>query len=407
MHATDVALDNGLDACLPAPAPRTYLACVGTRPEIIKMAPVYRQLKARGHRVRLVHTGQHGEVAAALYAFFDMRPDLTIDLRRKSGSLSHLTTALLDGIDASMTALRPDVLIVQGDTTTALAGTLAAFYHQVPVAHVEAGLRTHADDPFPEEKNRELIGRLACWHFPPTPQARRNLLAEGILASRVFEVGNTVIDATLWARSRIRNGATGADTETPPPLAAFLHRHDAHGTHRRLILITAHRRENWGAPIRNIATAAIAILQRHPEAIVVWPVHPNPSVRHDVEMVIGDAPAGVCDRLCLVEPLGYPVLIGLLANCSFTLTDSGGIQEEASALGVPVLVARDSTERQELVAAGGALLVGTDIDVITGQAHRLLTDEALHQSMRLSRSPFGDGTAGQQIASILSDRWTA
>lgn len=380
------------------PTSRTYLACVGTRPEIIKMAPVYQQLRATGNHVMLVHTGQHGVVANALYAFFGMSPDIVIDLQRKFPSLAHLTTALLDGIDDSLHALKPDVILVQGDTTSALAGTVAGFYHDIPVAHVEAGLRTFAREPFPEEKNRELIGRLARWHFPPTARARGNLLAEGIKPSLVFEVGNTVIDATRWACARIGDLGFDLAASIPPALQRFRQRH----AEAPLLLVTAHRRENWGQPIADIATALITILTRQPDAVGVWPLHPNPAVRAVVVDALEHASKSVRERICLTEPLEYPALIDLLSQCRFTLTDSGGIQEEASALAKPVLIARTCTERQELVDAGGAILVGTDFDCIVLHAERLLRDRFFYQRMQLRQSPFGDGAAGRRIADILS-----
>lgn len=377
---------------------RRYLACIGTRPEIIKMAPVCRELKARGCTVLLAHTGQHEAVADALYAFFGMQPDVTLVLKRKSPSLAHLSSALLDGLEDAMPSLDPDVVLVQGDTTSALAGALVGYYHDKPVAHVEAGLRTREREPFPEEMNRTLIGRLARWHFPPTRQSRENLLREGVDPGSVFEVGNTVIDAALWARARLAQPSFDLAAATPANLREFLPGHAAH----RLLLVTAHRRENWGQPIRNIARAVGAIIGRHRDAVAVWPVHPNPAVRADVEAEIASLPQAARVRICLTEPLGYPCLIALLAQCELVLTDSGGIQEEASAFGKPVLVARTSTERQELVDAGGACLVGTGVDGMIGHADRLLVDRGAYRSMQLAGSPFGDGTSATQIADILT-----
>jgi len=377
---------------------RRYLACIGTRPEIIKMAPVCSELKARGCTVLLAHTGQHEAVADALYAFFGLQPDVNLVLRRKSPSLAHLSAALLDGLEDVMPSLDPDVVLVQGDTTSALAGALVGYYHDKPVAHVEAGLRTREREPFPEEMNRTLIGRLARWHFPPTRQSRENLLLEGVDPAGIFEVGNTVIDAALWARARLAQPSFDLAAATPPNLREFQACHAAH----RLLLVTAHRRENWGQPIRNIARAVGAIVERHRDTVAVWPVHPNPALRADVEAEIRALPHAARERICLTEPLGYPSLIALLANCEFVLTDSGGIQEEASAFGKPVLVARASTERQELVEAGGARLVGTSVEGIIAQADRLLNDPGAYSSMQLAGSPFGDGTSAARIADILT-----
>lgn len=376
---------------------KRYLACIGTRPEIIKMAPVYRELRARGSDVRLAHTGQHEAVADALYAFFEIKPDVAVDLKRKSPSLSHLTAALLDGVEEAVKDLEPDVILVQGDTTSALVGALVGYYHDKPVAHIEAGLRTSGREPFPEEMNRSLIGRLAHWHFPPTRQSRDNLLREGTDPAMVFEVGNTVIDAALWARRRLAQPAYDLAAATPPSLRAFEERFPAH----RLLLVTAHRRENWGQPIRNIARAVGALIGLHADLVAVWPVHPNPAVRADVEAEIGGMAPAVRERICLTEPLGYQSLIALLGRCELTLTDSGGIQEEASAFGKPVLVARSSTERQELVDAGGAKLVGVNAEDMISQTHLLLTDRSAYRSMQLQKSPFGDGDSAARIADIL------
>ncbi|TDK67054.1 non-hydrolyzing UDP-N-acetylglucosamine 2-epimerase [Sapientia aquatica] len=379
---------------------QVYLACIGTRPEIIKMAPIYHELKARGDQILLVHTGQHEAIAEALYDFFDMPPDINVVLKRKSTSLAHLTSALLDAVDDAMQELKPDVILVQGDTTSAMVGSLIAYYYGKPVAHVEAGLRTHEHEPFPEEKNRELIGRLAHWHFSPTKQASNNLLQEGIDASRIFDVGNTVIDAALWTRQRIMQNNGERSAAMPANLQQF----ELDFPDERLILVTAHRRENWGQPIRNIAKAIGLVLSQHEDVVAVWPVHPNPAVRTDIEAELKKLPLDVRQRICLTESLGYQTLIALLMRCDFTLTDSGGIQEEASAFGKPVLIARTSTERQELVDNGGALLVGTDVANIVAHIDLLLENQAHYDSMKLDKSPFGDGNSAQRIVDILSNK---
>jgi UDP-N-acetylglucosamine 2-epimerase (non-hydrolysing)/UDP-N-acetylglucosamine 2-epimerase (hydrolysing) len=378
---------------------RTFLACIGTRPEIVKMAMLHRRLTEAGHRVVVLHTGQHEEVAELLYEFFGMPPDIRIALERTVPSLAHLTAELLEGIEDAMQRTQPDAVLVQGDTTTALAGALVAYYHRRPVAHIEAGLRTYEREPFPEEKNRELIGRLARWHFVPTPQARDNLLAEGIGEQCIHQVGNTVIDATHWTRSRIALPDFRVAHYMQPKLAEFLARHPS----QPLILVTAHRRENWGEPIRDVARGICALLAAHREAIAVWPVHPNPDVMSDVRRGLEGVPHEVRGRIQITDPLEYPAMICVLARCHFALTDSGGLQEEASALRVPVLVARDSTERAELLEVGGAVLVGTDPASIEAQGARLLGDEAAHAAMRIERSPFGDGHAAERIAAILSE----
>ncbi len=378
---------------------KTYLACMGTRPEIIKMAAVHRIIKERGDRVVVLHTGQHETIAHVLYKFFDMGPDIEIDLQRRSPRLGDLTAALLEGVDRIVDEVRPDAVLVQGDTTSALVGAMAGYYHDIPVAHIEAGLRTGERDPFPEEKNREMIGRLAHWHFPPTAQARRNLIGEGIAQERIFLVGNTVIDTALWVRERIASGTFDASDTMPSQLRKFLIEHPE----QRMLLVTAHRRENWGQPIRDIASAICLMLLDHPDLIAVWPVHPNPTVRKDVEAVMDTLSPSARSRICLTESLDYPALIAVLARCYFTVTDSGGIQEEASAMARPVLIARNSTERQELLQAGGASLVGTSVDCIAEEATKLLTQVAIYQAMQLTTSPFGDGFSAQRIADVLAE----
>lgn len=375
----------------------TYLACLGTRPEIIKMAPLHRELQQRGHRVVVLHTGQHEAVAEVLYRFFGMGPDVRLPLERRSNRLGDLTALLLEGVDRAVSESQPDVVLVQGDTTSALVGALSGYYNDKPVAHIEAGLRTGTREPFPEEKNRELIARLAHWHFAPTARTRDNLLREGIADARISVVGNTVIDAARWTQQQLEPSTTSVPSALPAGVEAFLGGHAS----QRLLLVTAHRRENWGEPIRNIAMAIGQLLAAHPDLVVVWPLHPNPAVSEAVEPVIAALPDAMRARVCLTAPVDYPALITLLERCYFTLTDSGGIQEEASALARPVLIARDSTERQELVEAGGAVLVGTDITRMVTAASELLRDVAVYRAMQLELSPFGDGNAARHIADRL------
>lgn len=377
---------------------KTYLACLGTRPEIIKMAPVHRALTERGHRVIVLHTGQHEAVAEVLYTFFNMGPEIRLPAQRRTSRLGDLTALLLEGVDRVLGDVLPDVVLVQGDTTSAFVGALCGYYIDRPVAHIEAGLRTGVREPFPEEKNRELIGRLARWHFAPTPRTRDNLLREGIADQAIHVVGNTVIDAARWTQSRILPAAFPALGAVPRGPAMFMGAHPG----QRMLLVTAHRRENWGQPIRNIATAVGRLLAAHSDHIVVWPLHPNPAVRAEVEPVIAELHEAQRSRVCLTDPVDYPALITLLERCHLTLTDSGGIQEEASALARPVLIARDSTERQELVDAGGAVLVGTNVERIVSEGSRLLEDGAAYRAMQLETSPFGDGNAAQRIADVLT-----
>jgi UDP-N-acetylglucosamine 2-epimerase (non-hydrolysing)/UDP-N-acetylglucosamine 2-epimerase (hydrolysing) len=377
---------------------RTFLTCVGTRPEIIKMAMLHRALEAAGHKVVVLHTGQHNGMAHGLYRFFDMQPDIEVEIERTSSSLALLTAQLLEGIDKAVESVRPDIVLVQGDTTSALAAALAAYYHRRPVAHIEAGLRTYEREPFPEEKNREVIGRLARWHFAPTPQARQNLLSEGIGEQCIHEVGNTGIDAALWARDGIRRRDFRLGEFAPESVCRFLERH----RDRPLVLVTAHRRENWGQPISNIARAVASLLAANRDAVAVWPVHPNPRVGEDIDRGLEGVEDSVRERIQLTGPLEYPAMIALLSRCRFTLTDSGGVQEEASALAAPVLIARDSTERQELVEAGGAILVGDCIETVVREGTRLIADDAAHRAMQVRSCPFGDGRASERIARVLA-----
>lgn len=373
----------------------TFLACMGTRPEIIKLAPLYRALRERGHRVQVLHTGQHADIAESFYGFFGMPPDARIALSRDTPGLSALSAQLLLQIDRQLHTLAPDVVLVQGDTSSALAGALAASYQDIAVAHVEAGLRTWEREPFPEEMNRRLIAGLAQWHFTPTAQATQNLLREGVALQQIHEVGNTVIDAALWTREQMRQVERGK--ALPETLMSWLQQ----DMHSPLLLVTAHRREHWGRPMQRIAAAVGGLLQLHPRLRVVWPLHPNPQVQADVHTGLASLPAEARVRLHLTDPLAYPALITVLERCSFTLTDSGGIQEEASALRKPVLILRDATERQELVQAGGARLVGTQAHNIIEQASELLTDPLLLAAMQLHASPFGDGLAARRIAEVL------
>lgn len=374
----------------------TYLVCTGTRPEIIKMAPVHRLLKERGENVQVLHTGQHEEMAQSLYRFFDMGPDYQIQLLRERSGLSQLTAELLQGIDQVLAKCKPNVVLVQGDTSSALVGAMAAYFRDIPVAHIEAGLRTGQREPFPEEKHREMIGRLAQWHFPPTPIASDNLLREGVQRRDIYEVGNTVIDSALWVQQH--RSAERKRNDYPEAVLQMMNSHPG----APLMLVTAHRRENWGRPIQNIAAAVGALLQVNPSLVVVWPQHPNPSVRQDIALGLNGLAPDYVERLCLTEPLDYPALIGLLGDCHFCLTDSGGIQEEASALKKPVLITRQSTERQELVDAGGALLVGTDPRAIVEQASALLRDQDLYRVMQGTPCPFGDGHSASRIVDVLT-----
>ncbi|QEL63627.1 UDP-N-acetylglucosamine 2-epimerase (non-hydrolysing) [Oryzomicrobium terrae] len=376
----------------------SILLCMGTRPEIIKMAPVYHALKAANLRPLVLHTGQHREMANPMYEFFGMQPALSLELERRRESLSHLSSLMVDKIGKILEDSAPSAVLVHGDTSSALMAALAAFYQQIPVGHVEAGLRSHcAYDPFPEEKNRELIGRLASWHFAPTAQARANLLREGIAAETIHTVGNTIVDAVHLAGQM-----DGAKEAAIPELQRDLARLPALLPGRRLMLVTSHRRENLDGPLANIAGAVRDLLLESPDLLVVWPVHANPRVKETVHAVLDELPAEAAERLFLTQPMGYAALMWLLHRAWLVLTDSGGIQEEAAAVHTPILVLRETTERPELIEAGAGRLVGTDRQTIVTAVRELATRPETAAAMRNAINPFGDGHAGQRIAQVLS-----
>lgn len=376
--------------------PGAALICVGTRPEIIKMAPVRDALRAAGRRVTVLHTGQHREMAWPLFEFFDMRPDVYLTLRRERDGLAHLAAELLDVLGTAIARLQPGCVLVHGDTLSAMAAAQAAFFARVPIGHVEAGLRSGSkDDPFPEEICRQVIGRLADLHFAPTERAALNLQAEGVDPRHIVVTGNTVVDAALAARQRLE--LPGA-WRHPPPLDRLLA--DPSG---RSVLVTAHRRENWGAGIAAIARAVVRIVRGHPDVRVIWPVHANPRVAQSVEDELRQAPAEVRQRVLLLPPIDYPSLIGCLSRSWLVLTDSGGIQEEAASLGRPVLVLRETTERPEILDAGLGRLVGAQEERIVAAFDAVSADADAYRRMCASpaRNPFGDGRAAGRIAASL------
>ncbi len=382
----------------------SVLLCIGTRPEVIKMAPVYHALKNTALEPIVLHTGQHEagtepdrHTVWPLYEFFGFLPTYRVDLVRRTDTLAHLTALLMEELTELLTYIDPAAMLVQGDTTTAFIAALAAFYRRTPVGHVEAGLRTHNEyDPFPEEKNRQLITRLSRWHFTPTQQSTQNLLAEGVPEAQIFQVGNTVVDAVQWGLEHLDERVTQSDF-LPRALQSLPSRLD----HSRLLLITAHRRENWGTKISQIAKAARTLLERHADLVVVWPVHPNPKVHTTVQAGFEDLPGSVAERLYLTPGLSYPCVLWLLKRAWLALTDSGGIQEEAAATSTPVLVLRDTTERPELLTAGAGILVGTDPDTIASHVLRLSSHPEQYDAMRTAQNPFGDGKAARYISKIL------
>jgi UDP-N-acetylglucosamine 2-epimerase (non-hydrolysing) len=359
----------------------TILCTIGTRPEAIKMAPVIRAFRAAPWaRCRVLFTAQHRELVAPMFAFFGIEPDIDLDIMRPDQSLVELTSRLLPAVHDAIARERPDMVLAQGDTTTVLATALASFYRGIPFAHVEAGLRTgRLSAPFPEEANRVLAGHLSALHFAPTASARDNLIREGISDDSIIVTGNTVIDALLLAASR--DVPIGVDLDPA----------------KRTILVTAHRRDSFGEPIRRICRAVAELHERFPDVEVIWPVHPNPSVKPVVERALSGLP-----RVRLCAPLAYGPFVAAMKRATLILTDSGGVQEEAPALGKPVLVLREESERPEAIASGVARLVGHDPDAILSEASRLLHDPDAYRSMARGVSPYGDGRASQRIVAAVA-----
>jgi len=368
---------------------KKILVVLGTRPEAIKLAPVVLELRRRSREFTciLCVTSQHRQMLAPMLRFFGLVPDHDLKVMRSNQQLGELTGRILSGLDRVLAAEQPDWVVVQGDTTTSMAAALAAYYRQIPVAHVEAGLRTdNKYSPFPEEINRRLISVLADRHFAPTPMAVRNLRREGIPPGRIVETGNTVTDALLWAAAKNR--------KHPPPLPAGI---PAAQKGRKLVLVTGHRRENFGGGLEQICGALKAAADALPELDFVYPVHLNPNVKAPVNRLLGGHP-----RIFLVPPVDYPVLVALLKRAWLVVTDSGGIQEEAPTFGVPVLVTRNTTERPEGIRAGNARLVGTDASAIARWILRLARDPAAYRRMAQARNPYGDGRAAKRIADRLA-----
>jgi UDP-N-acetylglucosamine 2-epimerase (non-hydrolysing) len=372
----------------PMTAKRKILAIFGTRPEVIKMGPVLTALRADGaFDVVTLATAQHREMLDDMLRVFGIVPDHDLDVMTADQRVVDVTAKCLLGIDAVLRHESPDLALVQGDTTTVLAASLACHYNRILVGHVEAGLRT-ADKyaPFPEEMNRRVAGVLADLHFAPTAKARENLRREGVPESAIHVTGNTVVDAVL------RIAATPVD----PADAQLAHILQFTDTIGRLLLVTAHRRESFGAPLRGVCEALAAIVEAHPDTGIVFPVHPNPNVREAVHEILGDRP-----RVLLVQPLDYVQFVHVMQRATLILTDSGGVQEEAPSLGKPVLVLRDKTERPEGVEAGVAEIVGTDPVRIRAAADRLLAAPRSHEVEVRRHNPYGDGRAAERIVNAI------
>lgn len=368
------------------------LTVFGTRPEAIKMAPLVHALAQDSEiEARLCVTAQHREMLDQVLQLFAITPDYDLNIMRPGQGLTEVTSRILEGLKGVFAEFTPDVVLVHGDTTTTFAASLAAFYHRIPVGHVEAGLRTgDLYSPWPEEANRTLTGHLATYHFPPTEAARQNLLRENLNASRMFVTGNTVIDALFWVRDRVlKEESLHASLATRYP---FL------DPNRKMILVTGHRRESFGDGFERICSALAEIARLHPDVQIVYPVHLNPNVSEPVNRIL----RGI-ENIVLIEPQEYLPFVWLMVHAWLILTDSGGIQEEAPSLGKPVLVMRETTERPEAVEAGTVRLVGTDVQKIVREATRLLTDEEAYHSMSRAHNPYGDGLACQRIVDALKN----
>jgi UDP-N-acetylglucosamine 2-epimerase len=353
------------------------LLTFGTRPEAVKMAPVVRALRESKQLEPIVClTGQHREMVEQILPIFDVRPDFDLDVMAPNQTPSDVASAVFRLLPRVLADVQPDIVLVQGDTTTAMASAVASHYAKIPVGHVEAGLRTgELYQPFPEEANRKVIGAVTTLHFAPTSRAAAALQAESVPLGHVYITGNTVVDALHFLLERL------------PRLPSPSH---------KLILVTAHRRESFGEPMKRICWAIRDLVQQHPDAEVLYPVHPNPNVRAPVYSILGDV-----DRVNLVEPMDYLEFVQVLDQCYIALTDSGGVQEEAPVLGKPVLVMRDHTERMEAVDAGCARLVGTDRELIVKWGHALLDDQEEYHRMSRPVSPFGDGNAAPRIVQAI------
>lgn len=367
----------------------SVLAICGTRPDTIKMAPVVLNLKKHSNDVNLTLavTGQHREMLEQVLKVFNIDPDYDLNIMTAKQSLAQITTKALEGLDKVIKEAKPDLILAQGDTSTTFVASLAAFYNKIPFGHIEAGLRTdNKFDPFPEEVNRRLTGVIADLHFAPTQQSKDNLLAEGVNENDIFITGNTGIDALLSIASSCYCFEDDEITEAI--------------NSGKMILMTTHRRENWGEPMHNICRAVKTILEKNRDYTVVFPVHKNPIVRDIIYPQLSGH-----DRIVLIEPPDYVPFVHLMKHSYFILTDSGGVQEEAPSLGKPVLVLRKTTERPEGVAAGNAKLIGTDVNKIVDHAQKLIDDNDAYTRMSEAKNPYGDGMASQRIWEVIRSRF--
>jgi UDP-N-acetylglucosamine 2-epimerase (non-hydrolysing) len=367
---------------------KKVLFVFGTRPEAIKMAPLIKELQFQPNdfEVKVCITAQHREMLDQVLSFFEIKPDFDLNLMTPNQTLFSFTNVALAGLEPILESFTPDLIFVQGDTTTAFVGALAGFYKKIPIAHIEAGLRSgNKLSPFPEEVNRILIGHMAAYHFAPTQQTAQNLMKEGI-TQNVHVVGNTVIDALLRGLEIIKETKENIYKD----FFKFL------DPNKKTILVTAHRRESFGKPFEEMCMAIRGIVEQNHDVQIVYPVHLNPNIRQVTQKILDN-----CPDVHLIEPLSYPKLIWLMNESYFVITDSGGIQEEAPALGKPVLVMRDVTERVEGIEAGTAKLVGTNQEIILTEANKLIRNPHEHELMAKAVNPYGDGKSSRKIAQII------
>lgn len=374
----------------------------GTRPEAIKMAPLVKafQSRPRDFKTLVCVTGQHREMLDQVLHIFEIHPDYDLNIMKQGQDLYDVTARVLVGMRDVLKEAHPDVVLVHGDTTTSMAAALAAFYQQIPVGHIEAGLRTHnIYSPWPEEMNRQLTGRIATYDFAPTPLSRENLLAEGVEESHITVTGNTVIDALYWVVDKIKgNAALNSSLASELKQVGYDTARLKDG--KKLVLITGHRRENFGEGFLSMCRAIKNLTERYPEVDFVYPMHLNPNVRKPIHEVFGEDLNGL-GNMFFIEPLEYLSFVYLMEQAHIVLTDSGGIQEEAPGLGKPVLVMRDTTERPEALSAGTVKLVGTDYDKIVSEVSTLLDDVAAYERMSKAVNPYGDGKACGRILDRL------
>lgn len=381
---------------------KKVLLVFGTRPESIKMAPLVKEFQkyASDFETIVCVTGQHREMLDQVLAIFDIKPNYDLNIMKKGQDLYDVTARVLVGMRDVLTECQPDVVLVHGDTTTSTAAAIAAFYQQIPVGHVEAGLRTHnIYSPWPEEMNRQITGRIATYNFAPTPLSCENLLKEGVDDKKITVTGNTVIDALYWVVNKIKNDVV-LNEELKQILAKVGYDTERLVDGRKLVLITGHRRENFGDGFINMCSAIRDLKNKYPEVDFVYPMHLNPNVREAIHEVFGKDLSNL-GNMFFIEPLEYLSFIYLMEKATIVLTDSGGIQEEAPGLGKPVLVMRDTTERPEALSAGTVKLVGTNYDKIVNEVCTLLDNEMEYEKMSKAVNPYGDGLACSRIVNYL------